>query len=139
MLTPRQAQFIRIGFQTTPGWEELAETNPRFVQALEALPDETILRRCNVMLQEMFDDVKREAFSLAKMSEDCIELHAEVVLLRDRLNSLRYAVADVLTEWEERWRRPGDDDPVMEALRKAAGFPGEPPAVDQIEKGHGDR
>lgn len=36
-MTPSQANYIRQRFYTTPGWDEVAKYEPKFVAALLAL------------------------------------------------------------------------------------------------------
>ncbi len=56
LLNETQSHLIRLRFYNCEGWEELKKCFPRFETALEKLPDTTVLRQCNIMLQEMVID-----------------------------------------------------------------------------------
>ena len=60
-MTEDQAEYIRVRFFETEGWEDLRDTNPLFVRALEALPNEELMNMVNVFCREMFLDAKKEA------------------------------------------------------------------------------
>ena len=60
-LSAEQAERIRQRFYPVPGWAELAVSEPTFAKALEALPDETLVRRVNWMLWEMYCDARAAA------------------------------------------------------------------------------
>lgn len=63
-ITKAQAIFIRARFESTEGWSELAEQEPKLVAALEALPDETLMSRCLFAFRELFADAKCDALRL---------------------------------------------------------------------------
>lgn len=58
MLSAEQAEHIRQRFYSSPGWTKVAVGEPGFVAALDALPDETLMRRVNWMWWEMYCDVR---------------------------------------------------------------------------------
>lgn len=55
-----QVNYVRHRFRSNPDWEELARQHPKLVAGLHQLPDETGVRRCNVLIRQMFLDAKRE-------------------------------------------------------------------------------
>ena len=65
-MNPAQVKYIRLRFQTNPHWEELARHHPGLVAGLNALPDEMLIRRCNWLIREIFDDAKRECGALSR-------------------------------------------------------------------------
>ena len=60
-LTQEQAEAIRLRFYSTDGWADLASGFPRAAEAIAALPDESLLVRCNVMFREMYADARELA------------------------------------------------------------------------------
>ena len=60
-LSAGQAESIRQRFHNSPDWKSLATAEPRFAEALAALPDESCMRRVNWMLWEMYVDARNEA------------------------------------------------------------------------------
>lgn len=60
-MTTAQADHIRKRFYETDGWDVVQQTEIRFAKALEALPDETLMRTVNMLCREMFEDAKKQA------------------------------------------------------------------------------
>jgi hypothetical protein len=61
-LTPEQAEAVRRKFYSNPHWDKLNYIDKQGVgAALEALPDETLMRRRHWIWREMFKDIKRMA------------------------------------------------------------------------------
>ncbi len=59
-MNPAQVTYIQQRFYGNPHWEDMAKHHPRLVAGLRKLPDETLIRHCNSMIVEMFEDTKRE-------------------------------------------------------------------------------
>jgi hypothetical protein len=60
-MTTAQADHIRKRFHETEGWDIFQQNEVRFAKALEALPDETLMRTVNTFCREMFEDAKKQA------------------------------------------------------------------------------
>ena len=55
-MTEQEARIVRLCMRHTDGYEEMCEHNPRFKEALEALPDTSKIELCNSMVQEIIRD-----------------------------------------------------------------------------------
>ena len=68
-LTAEQVEAVRQRFYSTAGWTKLKLQETFFAKALEDLPDETKMRRCNSLWREMFEDARRDAILATESGE----------------------------------------------------------------------
>lgn len=60
-LTDGQTAWIKARCKSNEAWPELVEHCPKFVAAIEALPDESLMEFVNSIMRDVFADMKREA------------------------------------------------------------------------------
>ena len=65
-MTKEEAIYIQCRFKVLPVWEGMKETHPKFVKAVEMLPDESGMDLVCHELRVSFEDAKKEAERLFK-------------------------------------------------------------------------
>ena len=60
-LTMPQAIVVRAIFEENEAWEECKQVEPNVVKALDILPDTSGIADCNVVWQDIFEDVIKKA------------------------------------------------------------------------------
>ena len=63
-MTEEQAEYIKARFKSLPTWNGMKTHHPKFVEAVEMLPNEGGFQNVNTILHSVFQDARKEAESL---------------------------------------------------------------------------